>query len=217
MSLDALLLCVSVIIAGFLYVSGPQLAQGGRAFAERVVASRGAGLRRPRRAHHPQRVARGDRRRGDPGAARRDRAGAGRHPGRGPARLRHAPPLHRADRAGAGAAAGADLGLDDARHRAGADPDGAPGADHDPRQRPEAAADGPRPAHADAGHPDRRHRRHDHPRAARPLPRPGGAVGALRAVVAWVRRAPPRRKRRWRRTRRSGHDPADAGSRHGGT
>ena len=42
MSLDALLLCVSVIIAGFLYVSGPQLAQGGRAFAERVVASRGA-------------------------------------------------------------------------------------------------------------------------------------------------------------------------------
>ena len=42
MSLDALLLCVSVIIAGFLYVSGPQLAQGGRVFAERVVASRGA-------------------------------------------------------------------------------------------------------------------------------------------------------------------------------
>ena len=28
MGLDALLLCVSVIIAGFLYVSGPQLAQG---------------------------------------------------------------------------------------------------------------------------------------------------------------------------------------------
>lgn len=42
MSLDALLICVSVIIAGFLYVSGAQLAQGGRAFAERVVASRGA-------------------------------------------------------------------------------------------------------------------------------------------------------------------------------
>ena len=42
MSLDALLICVSVIIAGFLYVSGPQLAQGGRVFAERVVASRGA-------------------------------------------------------------------------------------------------------------------------------------------------------------------------------
>ena len=44
MSLDALLICVSVIIAGFLYVSGPQLAQGGRAFAERIVASRGAGF-----------------------------------------------------------------------------------------------------------------------------------------------------------------------------
>ena len=42
MSLDVLLLCVSVIIAGFLYVSGRQLAEGGRAFAERVVASRGA-------------------------------------------------------------------------------------------------------------------------------------------------------------------------------
>ena len=74
MSLDALLLCVSVIIAGFLYVSGPQLARGGRAFAERVVASRGAAFRRSRRAHHPQRVARGDRRRRDPVAARRDRA-----------------------------------------------------------------------------------------------------------------------------------------------
>ena len=42
MSLDVLLLAVSVVIAGFLYVSGPQLAQGGRAFAERIVASRGA-------------------------------------------------------------------------------------------------------------------------------------------------------------------------------
>ena len=42
MSLDALLLAVSVIIAGFLYVSGPQLAETGRVFAERVVALRGA-------------------------------------------------------------------------------------------------------------------------------------------------------------------------------
>ena len=42
MSLDVLLLCVSVVIAGFLYVSGPQLAEGGRAFAERIVADRGA-------------------------------------------------------------------------------------------------------------------------------------------------------------------------------
>ena len=42
MSLDVLLLCVSVIIAGFLYVSGPQLARGGRTIAERIVASRGA-------------------------------------------------------------------------------------------------------------------------------------------------------------------------------
>jgi predicted PurR-regulated permease PerM len=42
MSFGVLILATSVVIAGFLFVSGAQLAEGGRAFAERVVASRGA-------------------------------------------------------------------------------------------------------------------------------------------------------------------------------
>ena len=42
LGLDVLLLAVSVVIAGFLYVSGSHLAEGGRVVAERIVASRGA-------------------------------------------------------------------------------------------------------------------------------------------------------------------------------
>ena len=42
MGVDVLVLAVSVIIAGFLYVPGPRLADGARTFAERIVARRGA-------------------------------------------------------------------------------------------------------------------------------------------------------------------------------
>ena len=42
MGVDLLVLAVSVVIAGFLYVPGPRLADGARTFAERIVARRGA-------------------------------------------------------------------------------------------------------------------------------------------------------------------------------
>ena len=42
LGLDLLVLAVSVVVAGFLYVPGPRLTAGARAFAERIIARRGA-------------------------------------------------------------------------------------------------------------------------------------------------------------------------------
>ena len=42
MGIDLLVVAVSVVIAGFLYVPGPRLADGARAFADRIIERRGA-------------------------------------------------------------------------------------------------------------------------------------------------------------------------------
>ena len=145
MGVDVLVLAVSVIIAGFLYVPGPRLA-GQRPHlrrADRRAARRG--VRGPRRRDDSQRLARSHRGRGDPGSARRHRAVARRHPGRRAARLRDPRPLHRADRAGAGGAAAAHLGLGHDADRIGTGADAGPGANHAVGQRAETDADEPRP------------------------------------------------------------------------
>ena len=187
---DVLKFVVSVVIAGFLFLPGPRLAAGARAFASRLIAPRGA--------HFV------------------DLAGATiRNVSRGVIgvaliqALLAGIVLYVAGIPGAGLIAFVILLLcivqigpapillplliwiwmthaDDLL--AGPHPPPRPRRAH--RQRAEADPDGPRPDHADARHPDRRDRRHADARPHRPLPRPGRAVGLLRARR---RLDPPRR------------------------
>ena len=121
---------VSVLIAGFLFVPGPRLADGIKTFARRIAADRGASFVDLAGATI-RNISRGV-----IGVALLQALLVGLIlalfdvPAAGVDRLPRADFLHRSGRAGAGAAARHHLGMGDEGHRAGADPD--PPAASDP-------------------------------------------------------------------------------------
>ena len=131
---SVVLVLAAVIISGFLYGPAPRLTAGCAA-SPSGWSGRGLGLRRPRRRHHPQRRARGDRGGADPGAADRLRADRRRGAGGGAADARGAGARHPAGRCGAGGDPAPDLGLGDARHHPRAVADALPDPRHARGQR----------------------------------------------------------------------------------